>query len=89
MHKASSTRDKTKHIERLYFKINENLLADEERQMTSIPLSKRPKLHETLYLEDFHKSVFACAAETIFFIENEQKFLFADMLKELHIHPIS
>jgi len=24
-----------------------------------------------MYMEEFHKSIYACAAETIFFVENE------------------
>jgi hypothetical protein len=52
----------------------EELLSQEENsynQKVKEGYKGKHKLHETLFLEEFHKSVYACSAETILFIENE------------------
>ena len=36
-------------------------------------------------MEEFHKAVYSCCAETILFVENEQKFMFTTLLMALDI----
>ena len=85
-HGSISKEDSLRNLKYLYFRIVDELLTLEENN-SMMGKSKEYKLilvknlSKTLSKIEFHKAAFACAAETILFIYNEQKLVFVQLLK--------
>lgn len=85
-HSSISKEDSLTNLKYLYFKIVDELLTLEENN-SMMGKTKEHKqalfrnLSKTLSKIEFHKAAFACAAETILFIYNEQKLVFVQLLQ--------
>lgn len=78
------------YLRNLYFKLVDELLTQEEnaakrKNETEVSDEVIKELSKTLYRVEFHKAVFTCAAETILFINNEQKLVFEQLLEFMNL----
>lgn len=74
----------------LYFRLVDELLTQEEsaakrKNENEVSEEVIKELSKTLYRVEFHKAVFTWAAETILFINNEQKLVFEQLLEFMNL----